>query len=205
LLHRRFFRNPFTYDARSGDDLTEREMDRELRKAGPLDQTLVDAGLAPPSGDILNFSSEVVWGSPGPSQLLKSLDELISQFASDKGRGTFEDLLQSLQPYITVAGLFGNPDEIERSGLEVLAAINAGDLIKGRRLYQFALAMADFGARGGEFLPSTVLSGLGEALSKIARTLRDSDEWCVAGLAACSIAVHRVGDAASSKPKPTSR
>jgi hypothetical protein len=75
--------------------------------------------------------------------------------------------------------------------LEELAKINERDLEKGRRLYQFALAMADFGARGGEFLSPNVAPGLSEALSKIARTLRDSDEWCVAGLAACSIAAHR--------------
>jgi hypothetical protein len=98
LLHRRFFRNPFGYDARSGDDLTEREMERELRKAGPLDQRLAEAGLAPPSGDVLNFTSELVWGSPESSQILKSFDGLISQFASEKGRGIFAVLLVTLSP-----------------------------------------------------------------------------------------------------------
>jgi hypothetical protein len=75
--------------------------------------------------------------------------------------------------------------------LEALATIGEGDLLKGRRFYQFALAMADCGARGGEFLPPDVEPALSEALSKIARSLRDSDEWCVVGLAVCSIAAHR--------------
>ena len=64
--------------------------------------------------------------------------------------------------------------------------------MKGRRLYQFALAMADCAAQGTEFLTPNVAPELGVALSKIARTLRESDEWCVAGLATCAIAVHRV-------------
>jgi hypothetical protein len=51
--------------------------------------------------------------------------------------------------------------------------------------------MADCAERGGEFLPSNIPPALGEALSKAARTLRDSDEWCVAGLAACAIVTHR--------------
>jgi hypothetical protein len=60
--------------------------------------------------------------------------------------------------------------------------------------------MADCGARGGEFLPPDAEPVLSEALSKIARSLRDSDEWCVVGLAVCSIAVHR-GSAFASKRK----
>ena len=166
-------------------------MERELRKAGPLDQTLADAGLAPPSGDVLSASSEMVWGSrPGPSQFLKSFDGVVSQFASDSGREALSDFLRG-DPYVAVAGLFGNPDEIERSGSDALAAVKVGDLEKGRRLYQFGLAMADCAARGNEFLPPNDPPALGEALSKAARTLRESDQWCVAGLAACAIAAFR--------------
>jgi hypothetical protein len=147
--------------------------------------------IAPPSGQVLSFSSEATWGSAQPSQLLKSLNELISQFASEKGRGVLSDFLQGLEPYVAVAGLFGNPDEIEGSGLEVFATINEGDLLIGRRFYQFALAIADCATRGSEFLRPNIPSAQGEALSKIARTLRESDEWCVAGLAACAIAAGR--------------
>jgi hypothetical protein len=191
LLHRHFFRNPWRYDARSDDDLTEREMERELRRAGPLDQTFIEAGLTPPPDYVLGFISELVWGPAGPSQLLKSIEELASPFLSDKGQAILAGFLRDLEPYVAVAGLFGDPQEIERSGLKALDAINGGDLMKGRRLYQFALAMADCAARGNEFLPPNISPALGEALAKTARTLRGSDEWCVAGLAACAIGARR--------------
>ena len=71
--------------------------------------------------------------------------------------------------------------------------------MKGRRLYQFALAMADCAARGGDFLPPNIPPALGEGLFKTAHTLRESDEWCVAGLAACTIAAHRAINASQTK------
>jgi hypothetical protein len=67
--------------------------------------------------------------------------------------------------------------------------------LKGRRLYQFALAMSDCATRGNEFLPVDFGPAPGEAFAKIARTLRESDEWSVAGLAVCSIAARRARDA----------
>jgi hypothetical protein len=148
---------------------------------------------------MLNVASELIWGSGGPTQLLTSLETVISPFASEKGREVLSEFLRGLEPYVATGGLFGNPDEIENSGLEALATIGAGDLLKGRRFYQFALAMADCGARGGEFLPQDVAPELPKALSKIARSLRNSDEWCVAGLAACSIVARRTMNASRKK------
>jgi len=197
LVRRRFFRNPLRYDADSGEDLSERQMEAELRKAGPLDPTLASTGLAPPSGDMLNLISELVWGSKGPTQALKSLETLISPFASDKGRELLAEFLRGLEPYVETAGLFGNPDEIENSGLDALAKVSDGDLQKARRLYQLALAMADCASRSAEFLPPDFPPALREARPEIGRTLRESDEWCVAGLAACAIAVNRVAGPAS--------
>jgi hypothetical protein len=202
LLHRRFFRNPFRYDANSGDDISERDKETERRRAGPLDPTFVDAGFELPIDDLLRLIWESISDPAGPSQLLKLLSQLASPFLSAKGQAIFADLLKGLEPYVDVAGVFGARDEIGESGLEALAAINEGDLMKGRRLYQFVLAMADCAARGNEFLPPTITPALGEALSKIARTLNDSDEWCVAGLAVCSIAASRVGGAANHSSKP---
>jgi hypothetical protein len=199
LLRRGFFRNPLRYDAHSDEKYSEREIQAELRRAGPIDPDLAAAGLPPPSADILNLASELVWGSEGSTQLLTSLEERISPFASEKGRVVLSEFLRGLESYVATTGLFGNPDEIEKSGLEVLARIGNGDLLKGRRFYQFVLAMADCGARGGEFFPPDVNPALSEALSKIARSLRDADEWCVAGLAVCSIAAHRAVSA--SRPK----
>ena len=199
LLRRGFFRNPLRYDAHSDEKYSEREIQAELRRAGPLDPDLAAAGLPPPSSDILNLASELVWGSEASTQLLTALETRISPFASEKGREALSEFLRGLKPYVATSGLFGSPDEIEKSGLEALATVGEGDLLKGRRFYQFILAMADFAMRGGEFLPPEVNPALSEALSKIARSLRDSDEWCVAGLAACSIVSYRIINAPEGK------
>jgi hypothetical protein len=199
LLRRRFFRNPFRYDAESGHDLSEREKERERRRAGQLDPTLVDAGWELPPDDLLKLVWESISDPTKASQFLKSLDAVISPYLSEQGRAIFAVFLSTLEPYVDVAGLFGAPDEIEKSGLEALRAVKEGDLTKGRRAYQFALAMADCAARGNEFLPPNVPPALGEALSKIARTLRESDEWCVTGLAACCVAASRAIDGSQTK------
>jgi hypothetical protein len=198
LLRRHFFRNPFRYDAKSSPKyISEREKERERRIAGPLDPTFVDAGLELPRDDLLRVIWEAVSDPVGSSQFLKLLDQLVPPFLSERGKSVFEPFLRGVEPYVDSAGLFGNPDEIGESGLEALAAINHGDLIKGRRLYQFALAMADCAAWGSEFFPPNIPPALGAALSKIARTLNDSDEWCIANLAVCSIAAHRAMTGAS--------
>ena len=118
------------------------------------------------------------------------------RYLSEKGRASGADFLKGREPYVDVAGLFGAPDEIEKNGLKAFAAIGEVDLMKGRRLYQFGVAMFDSADRGVEFLPPD-LSSEGEALSNAARTLRESDEWCVAGLATFSIGAHRAAASVS--------
>jgi hypothetical protein len=156
-----------------------------------------------PAQDILKLGSEGVWGSDKPSQLWKTLRELASRYLSEKGQEAFRALVEVLEPYVNVAGLFGNPDEIERSGLEELARVGPPELQKARRLYQFVIVGSDCADRGSEFLPPDVLPTLDKQLSRIARTLAESDEWCVAGLAAGAIAASRVSGAAGpANPKP---
>ena len=116
-----------------------------------------------------------------------------------KGREFCPNFYAAWNPTLPRPGYSGTQSEIEKSGLEALATIGEGDLLKGRRFYQFILAMADFATRGGEFLPPEVDPALSEALSKIARSLRDSDEWCVAGLAGCSIVSYRTINASEGK------
>ena len=86
LVRKHFFRIPLRYDARSGN-FSERDVETDLRRAGPLDSTLADAGLAPPLDDILRFISELSVGSAQPPQVLRSVEELISPFLSEKGSG----------------------------------------------------------------------------------------------------------------------
>jgi hypothetical protein len=201
LVRRHFFRNPWRYDARTGDSPTIEDIAREFRREGPPNQTLTDAGLVHlPAETMLKLGSEWVWGSEEPSELCKLLEELAAQYLSEKSQEALGSYWEQLEPYVVVAGLFGNPDEIERSGLEQLATISLSDVQKGRSLYQFFVSIADCAARGSEFLPPDVSPALNLALDKIARTLGDSDEWCVAGLAACAIASSRVRSAACSQP-----
>jgi hypothetical protein len=195
LLRRHFFRNPFHHDASSGEGVSEPEKERERRRAGPFDPTFGNAGWEVPRDDILRLVWEMVSDPAKQSHFLKVLDQLVSPYVSEKGRASVAGFLKGVEPYGNVAGLFGAPDEIGKSGLKALAAIGEVDLMKGRRLYQFALAMADCAARADELLPPNVAPALGETLSKIALSLCDSDEWCVAGLAVCSIAVARAKSA----------
>jgi hypothetical protein len=197
LLHRQFFRNPLHYDVNSGDELSEREKEAERRRAGPLDPTFVAAGFELPRDDLLRLTREWISDPAGPSRLMETARHLAWPFLSEKGQAVFADLLKGAERYINIAGMFGNPDDIEKSGLEGLCAITGPDLMKGRRVYQLALAMFDCADQGAEFLPPD-LTTAGEALSKTARTLRDSDEWCVAGLAVFAIAASRVKSGGSS-------
>jgi hypothetical protein len=185
-----------------GDEPTSDDIAKEFRRTGPPDQALADAGLVfAPAEDILKLGSEGVWGSDKPSQLLKTLRDLASPYLSEKGQEAFGAFLEGLEPYVRIAGLFGNPDEIERSGLEELARVGPPELQKARRLYQFVIAGSVCADRGAEFLPD-VPPVLNTQLSRIARTLAESDEWCIVGLAAAAIAASRVSGAADAQPNP---
>ena len=197
LLRRNIFRNPLRYDANSGEDISMREKDRERRRAGTLDPAFIDAGFELPRDDLLGLAWEAISDPVRSSQFLKTLEQLVSPLLSESGKGVFQIFLKSVEPYIDTSGLLGNPDEIEKSGLEAFAAVNKEHLIKGRRLYQFALSMADCAGRGEEFFPPDLSLQLGEVFSKIARSLRDSDEWCIIGLAVCAIVISRGSTAAS--------
>jgi hypothetical protein len=96
-----------------------------------------------------------------------------------------------LRHLFEVSGLFGHPEWIEKSGLQALDKLDVSDILQARRFYQFALAMADCASASVEFLLTGIQPVSDKTLSKIARTLRESDEWCVAELATCAIAVSR--------------
>jgi hypothetical protein len=193
LLRRNIFRSPLRYDAKSAEDISVRDKDRERRRAGTLDPAFIDAGFELPRDDLLGLVWEAISDPVRSSQFLQTPDQLVSPLLSESGKGVFQIFLRSVEPYVDTSGLLGNPDEIEKSGLGAFAAVNREHLVKGRRLYQFALSMADCAGRGEEFFPPDLSLQLGEIFSKIARSLRDSDDWCIVGLAVCAIAVSRAG------------
>ena len=140
-----------------------------------------------------------------PSQIvLRSVEERIFPFASERGQEVLADFLRAIEPYVAATGIFGHPDWIEGSGLELLNTVSAGDLLKARGFYQVTLSMVD-ASRGVELLPPNILPVSSEGASKIVRTLRESDEWCVATLAACAIAGSRVSGGAGARPNPKPR
>jgi hypothetical protein len=197
LLKRHFFRNP----PESSHELSDLEKAVELRKAGPLDPSFAE--LAPEPEDILKFMLASVWGCGNPSQtILGWLEKLIFPFASERGQKVLADFLRAIEPYVAATGIFGNPDWIEGSGLELLDTVSADDLLKARRFYQITLSMVDCASRSVEFLPPNILPVSSEGASKIVRTLRESDEWCVAVLATCAIARSRVSGGAGAQPNP---
>ena len=174
-----------------------RDKDREQRRAGTLDPSFVDAGLELPRDDLLKLAWEAISDPVRSSQFLKVLDQLVSPLLSENGSLFFQTFLRSVEPYIDTSGLLGNPEDIETSGLVAFAAVKKAHLIKGRRLYQFAVSMADCAGRGAEFFPPDLSLHYGDMLSKVARSLRDFDDWCIMGLAVCTIAVSRTANAGS--------
>jgi hypothetical protein len=205
LLRRNMVRNPLHYDAKSGGGISVSDKDRERRRAGTLDSAFIDAGFELPRDDLLRLVWEAISDPARSSQFLEVLDQLVSPLLSESGKMFFQNFLRSVEPYIDTSGLLGNPDEIETSGLVAIAAVNKACLIKGRSLYQFAVSMADCAGRGEEFFPPDLSLQLGDAFSKTARSLRDSDEWCVAGLAVCTIAASRASrTAVGTRPFPGS-
>jgi hypothetical protein len=191
LLRRNIFRNPLHYDAKSGEDISGLEKDRERRRAGTLDQTIIDAGFELPRDDLLKLVWEATSDPARSSQFLERLEQMVSPFLSESGSSAFQIFLKSIRPYIDTSGVLGNPDEIGESGLEAITAVSKEHLVKGRGLYQFVQSMADCAGRAEEFFPPDLSLQSGGMFAKVARSLRDSDDWCVAGLAMCTIAVSR--------------
>jgi hypothetical protein len=128
LLKKHFFRNPWTFDARDPNPDAPEKIKRHKRKLQPVDPTLAAAGLKPSDDSLFALGSKLFWGPDRKTDPFEVLTEELSQKCGVP-TSSIEMLLADLKLYITcVAGLFGNPDEIEKSGLSELHKLTLEDL-----------------------------------------------------------------------------
>jgi len=133
LLKRRFYRRPWSYDARTRTFIAKSELKRHAKKLEPVDARLAAAGLKPSDNVILGVGSEFFWGPGAVHDLLSLVKQGIGAVAPGLPK-EITDRFDDIEPFIQVSGLFGNPDEIEKSGLEELSKVDDTDLRDGREI-----------------------------------------------------------------------
>ena len=179
LLKRRFFRRPLEYDARTQKRLAKDEIEIFGRKLGPVDPRLVAAGLKPSVESLLEAGSELSWGPSAAKKLLRLIVQEISNLARWMPAEIAQNIFADIEPYFEVAGLFGSPEEIEKSGLEELAKFEEIDLENGRIFYRLIVGLFEIGAT---ILPLSTWGDWREgndAMKAILVSLKESDEWSV--------------------------
>lgn len=190
LLKRRFFRQPWFYDANKNKDASDAEREKQLRRAGKVDPVLQAAGLKAPDDTTLDGGSALVWGIAGAKGLLPTfigILDVVPFLTEEFKRG----LVNDVRPYTEILGLFGAPDEIEGSGLEHVQGCSDDDILSGRSFYRSVLSLFETSVHLSKLCKSETSIALATALEKVAITVRDSDEWCTLILAAGAVAAFR--------------
>lgn len=191
LLKRRFYRRPWSYDARTRKFVAKSELKRHAKKLEPVDARLAAAGLKPSDNVILGLGSEFFWGPGGVHNLFNVAKQGISTVVPWLPAEITDRLLADLEPYIQVSGIFGNSDEIEKSGVEELLRAEETDLRDGRKFYQAFLGLFELGAN------IFSLSGRGgwkegyDACQAAAASLKEADEWAITFFAMGTLAAYR--------------
>jgi hypothetical protein len=134
--------------------------------------------------------------------VLRQVEGLLSQSAPLLDAEIIGKLMTDLAPYISVGGLFGNPDEIEHSGLQELSSVTASDLKKGRTIFRAFSDFLELGARSLPIFPSLAPPILAEACAKITKSLENTDEWSVVYAAMFSIVACRIRLRDQNKSRP---
>jgi hypothetical protein len=178
LLKKHFFRNPWTFDARDPNSDAPEKIKRHKKKLQPVDQTLDAAGLTPSDDSLFALGSKFFWG---PDRKTDPFEVITAELSQKCGVPTssFEMLLADLKPYIAcVAGLFGNPDEIEKSGVSELNKLTLEDLNSGRTFYQGLLGLFEVGSKILSLSKSADTVTLRLAFEKAAHSQKHQ-EWSV--------------------------
>ena len=149
------------------------------------------AGFALPDQVILNILSELSWGPSGPAKLLAHYVAEIQRLAPWLPADVIRAFLSDIEPYADLAGLFGNPEEIEKSGMDELLRVDDRDLERGRAFFRLVVSLFDFGRRLCTLAPATFPPAIATATEAIVWTLSNSDEWATTVLAVGSIAAYR--------------
>jgi hypothetical protein len=118
----------------------------------------------------------------GPDRKTNSFEVLAGELSQKLGgvpSSIVRPLLADLQPYIScAAGILGNPEEIEKSGLSELDDIEFEDLNSGRIFYQSSVGLFELGSQALSLSTSSDATVLQSAFRKTAFSLRSHD-WSV--------------------------
>ena len=88
-------------------------------------------------------------------------------------------MFADVEPYIQVSGLFGNPDEIEKSGLEELSKVDDTYLRDGRKFYQIFRGLFELGTNIFSLSGRVGWQEGYDACQAAAASLKESDEWAI--------------------------
>lgn len=190
LLRRHFFRRPWVYEAYKGKGASDAERQKQLKRVGEIDSRLVAAGFRAPDATILDAGSAIFLGIAGDEGLLPTLRGVLDSipFLTAEFK---QDIIEDLRPYAEILGLFGDPEEIEGSGLDNLKKCSDDDIQSGRDLYQFVLSLNETFANLSKLWKSESGTKLRTALEATVATFRDSEEWPIAILGAGAVAAFR--------------
>jgi hypothetical protein len=169
----------WTYDARDPNADSPEKRQGHKRRLPAVDSTLETAGLKPSEDSILKLGSKMFWGPDDKTNSFEVLVGEVSQKLGGVPSGFVKPLLTDLQPYISyAAGILGNPEEIEKSGLSELDDIEPEDLNSGRLFYQSLVGLFELGGRVLSLSTSDDADALQSAFKKTARSLKSHD-WSV--------------------------
>ncbi len=188
LLKRHLFRRPWEYQARK--DATGAEKAKQLQRGGEVDPVLKAAGVKAPDQTILDAGSSFVWGIPGPHSLLPTLINILGNIpilTDEIRRGLIEDI----KPYVEIFGLLGDPEEIERSGLEDLKRCSTEDIEQGREFYRATVNLFEVAVHLTKLSRSDGSPKMLAAVERVAKSIREGDEWCTTIFAAGAVAAFR--------------
>jgi hypothetical protein len=191
LIKHHFFRKPWKYDARTRKFMSNVEVQKCIQKIGKVDSRLIEAGFVPSNQAILEFGSEFIWGPTSADNLLKSLKAQILTIVPWFSKEFVDNIFSDLQPYVQVSGLFGNPDEIEKSGIAELTMVEGLDLENGRRFFQILLGLFELASKILSLPEATQWKEGNDAIRAIVVTLKEQQEWSIVFFAMGTLAAYR--------------
>jgi hypothetical protein len=158
--------------------------ERFLRQVPELDEELRKAGFEQPPDARLRIMSEAHWG-PGENAIgIKILSENMAKIF-----GISSEQIAGMSSTINVAGLLGNPDEINASGLAILKKANEDDLLKGRAKFQLFLLQIDQLKAVEGFQDNEKFGKMLAVIPRAANSVLRPD-WVISTVAATAIAAH---------------
>jgi DNA-binding transcriptional MerR regulator len=194
LMSRNRRNHPVRYDHRNRQRLSEIERKSFIRQLPPLDPDLANLGFAIPRDDMLEISSELVWGKAGEEKSPKLIGKEVTRIiAKCVGVG-----LEQRMIFENLAGVFGAMDEIGGSGQQQLGHVQDEDMREGRRRFiDITLALPILPSLCRNSDAQTDISAI--ALRKQYESFKTT-EWIVPTLAAFVVQAFRERTDAKDRP-----